>query len=143
MDLARAEKNISLGWMLSALTIVVSVIPLVYLTIAEAVTGEPVEIQIHLFTPWLLPGILGMPILIVLALLTVSVWRRSRAGAVALLVLYVLGKVMTFPWLYGFSDALQAWWVVVAFLWVPVFIPGIRGTFAYHRLTHAASDGAG
>ena len=143
MDLARAEKNIRLGWILSALTLVVSVIPMIYLMIAEVVTGEPVEIQLHLFVPWLLPGILGYPVVIAVALLTVSVWRRSRAGAVALLVMYVLGKVVTFPWLYGFSTTLQTWWVVVALLWVPVFIPGIRGTFAYHRLTRATSEGAG
>jgi len=99
--------------------------------------------SLYLFLPWMFPGVLELPGLIVASLLTYFVYKRSRAAAVLLLSLYVLIKAFTYIWLYVFSDLFIAIWVAVSLLWGYVFLQGVRGTFVYHKGEKMASTGIG
>jgi lysylphosphatidylglycerol synthetase-like protein (DUF2156 family) len=71
--------------------------------------------------------------------IAIGIYRHSRVAAVAGLVLYmfeIVGKYMLFEEpipTYG------GWWIIpLAF--TLVFLGGVRGAFAYHRLQRAAAQ---
>lgn len=92
-----------------------------------------VGFDIHLFLPWLIAGYVALPMLVILGALTYLLWRKSRTAAILLLVLYLLNRFFTLIWLYVYPPAFIIAWAVVALAWVAGFVPGIVGTFAWHR----------
>lgn len=94
---------------------------------------ELVGFDIHLFFAWLLPGFIALPGLVILGALTYLLWRKSRTGAIALLVLYVLDRLFVLVWLYPYSAAFIAAWAVVALVWLAAFVVGVVGTFRWHN----------
>ncbi len=95
--------------------------------------GIPLS-KIGLFTPWAGPGILSFFELAVVSLLTFMVYKKSRFAALSLFLVYVLDRAFTFIWLYIFSTTFIIIWLFVTLFWGVIFVQGIRGTFAYHRL---------
>lgn len=126
MDLKQAETSIKAAWLLSAIAIPAF--------IAAAILARFTEANLHLFAPWLFPGILGLPELVIVIVLTVMVRKKNRLASILLLVVYVLDRGFTFLWLYVFDTVVRVIWLGVTLIWGLVFVQGIRGTYAYHRL---------
>ena len=70
-----------------------------------------------------------------LAGLGVGVYRKSRVSAVLLLVYYLVSQVTMRIQLNNTSG------LAVAALFVLLYVQGVRGAFAYHRLTGEAGPG--
>lgn len=155
----QSERAVTRAWILSAAGIVLFLLSSVVAAIFGELSafGSPksrwVEILVSIFTlrhqslylflPWMFPGVLDLPGLIVASLLTYFVYKRSRTAAVLLLSLYVLIKAFTYIWLYVFPNLFIAIWAVVSLLWGYVFLQGVRGTFVYHKGKKLASTGIG
>ena len=121
MDINQANRNIMIAWVLSAVGHLLWFVLLLVL--------PPVKFDPHIFIPF------GFSVITVLPLiLTYTVYRKSRVGAVLLFTIYVLDRLFLFPWLYLYSRAFIIIWLCIALLWAFIFVQGIRGTFAYHRL---------
>jgi hypothetical protein len=99
--------------------------------------------SLYLFQPWMFPGALDLPGLIIASLLTYFVYRRSRIAAVLLLSVYVLIRAFAYIWLYVFSDLFIFIWLAVSLIWGYVFFQGARGTFAHHKGRRMAPSGIG
>lgn len=155
----QSERAVTRAWILSAVGIALSLLSSVLAAILGKLPAfSPlksgwVEIlvsivtlryqSLYLFQPWMFPGILNLPGLIITSLLTYFVYRRSRAAAVLLLSLYTIIKAFTYIWLYVFSDLFIAIWVAVSLLWGYVFLQGVRGTLVIQRGKKMASSGIG
>jgi len=125
MDINQAEKKIRRAWILSAIAV-----PAFFVSLS-------IPRNVHLFMPWLFPGAMGLPLLLIVSVLTYTVYRKSRIGAVSLFIVYVLNKAFTYVWLYIFSTAFIIVWLLISLIWGFIFLQGLRGTFAYHRLRGA------
>jgi hypothetical protein len=126
MDINQAGKNIRRAWILSAIAIPAFIVsfPL----------GDRIGVNLYLFMPWLFPGALGLPLLLIVSILTFTVYRKSRIGAVLLFIVYVLNKAFAYVWLYIFPTAFIIVWLLISLIWGFIFLQGLRGTFAYHKL---------
>ena len=89
--------------------------------------------SLYLFQPWMFPGVIGLPALIIIPLLTYCVYRRSRVASVRLLSIYVLVRVFMSIWLYVHPGFFVAIWMAVSLAWGFVFFQGARGTFLHHK----------
>ncbi|MDI6801427.1 MAG: hypothetical protein QMD01_05165 [Thermodesulfovibrionales bacterium] len=126
MDINQAEKNIKRAWLLSAIAIPAF--------IASIYLSNIIKINLYLFMPWLFPGIFMLPELVIVSVLTFMVRKKNRVAAVLLLGVYILDRGFTYLWLYVFGTVFIIIWLCVTLIWGLIFIQGIRGTFAYHRL---------
>ncbi len=139
MDINRAKRNITRAWLFSVI----------------AIPASFVANNTRLFMPWdigwFMPWDIDLPAvsdfkfhasqaiqsvgsLLIILFLTFLAYKKSRAGAILLFILYVLNKAFTFIWLYIFSTAFIIIWLRISLLWGFIFFQGIRGTFAYHGL---------
>ena len=127
MDLNQANRNITRAWVLSAIGILARVGFPFLGKIAK-------DLSLHLFTPWVCPGVLALFEVAVVSFLTFMVYRKSRIATLLLSVVYIFDRGFTFIWLYVFSTAFIIIWLFVTLLCGYIFFQGIRGTFAYHKL---------
>ena len=132
MDIKQAERNIRIAWIVSAIFIPV---PFLFHSL-----GKVIKSDLHLFMPWLFPGIIGLPELAIVSVLTFLVYRKSRIAALSLFVLYFLDRGFTYVFLYVFGTVFIIIWLCITVIWGLIFIQGIRGTFAYHRLKGAMTN---
>ncbi len=126
MDLKQAEIKIKRAWLLSAIAI-----PGVFVSIF---LSNLTDISIYLLMPWLFPGILGLPELVMVTILTFMLHRKSRVAAVLLFLVFILDKGFTYIWLHHFSQTFIIIWLCITLIWGIIFVQGIMGTFVYHHL---------
>ncbi|MBN2556678.1 MAG: hypothetical protein JXA97_12125 [Anaerolineales bacterium] len=130
MDLNQAERAIQRAWLLSAIAIPAYVVAILL--------GMLFQVSLHLYAPWLFAGMFALPELALVVVLTVLLRRKNRTAAVLLLAVFVLDRAFTALWLYVFDTAFIITWLFVTLVWGFLFLQGIRGTFAYHRLRGSA-----
>jgi hypothetical protein len=123
LNIKQATRNIKIASILSAIAI-----PASFLQVG------PTEISFYLFMPWLFPGILMLPELAVVSVLTFMLYKKSRVAVVSLFVIFVLDRAFTYLWLHDFGRIFTIAWFCTSLLWCLIFVQGIRGAFAYHRL---------
>jgi hypothetical protein len=131
MNRHQAQKQIRLALIFNGIAIPVSMI--------APELGDAIGLKLaYLYMPWLFPGVLAAPGMLVVALLTAGLALNNRVAAVVLLVLFVISRffvgVFTLGYLTPFSAVL---WVFITLVWMYLFVVGIRGTFALHRAGHS------
>ena len=128
MNLNQAKRNITRAWLLSSIAV-----PLIFIA---PLLGKLLHVNtLHLFLPWLFPGVLKTPLLVVVLVLTFMVYRKSRAAALLLFVFYIADRFFVMFFTLGYFDWISSIaWLCIAFLWGYVLAQGVRGTFAHHHL---------
>jgi hypothetical protein len=132
MDFNQAKRKIRRAWLISAIAI-----PAFY---GSLFLGRTIKLPfLHLFMPWQFPGVMELPVLLIVLFLTWMVYRKIRAGAVLLLIFYILNRAFTYMWLvHAPTDFMIVWWCF-SVLWGFILFQGIRGTIAYHQLNGQTS----
>ena len=104
--------------------------------------GEAVGVKLaYLYVPWLFPGVLSAPGMLVVALLTAGLALKSRVAAVLLFVLFILSRFFVGVFTLGYLTALSGvFWACVTLVWTYFFTAGIRGTLAFHRIRHPHAE---
>jgi hypothetical protein len=128
MDLQKAKRAMVVAWALSALGLVWRL----------SAGGLKLFGEAHLIGFWLLPSALFLPELGLIIILTVLVAYHNRVASILLLALFVIDRMFTFIWLYIFPTTFILMWSGVTLVLGFFLVQGIRGTFAYHRLTKAS-----
>ncbi len=131
MDINQASRNIKRTWVLSAIAY-----PAI---LVSSSLNNIIKVPLHLFIPF--GSALGLLISPLVLLLTFTVYKKSRPGAIFLFTVYFIDRVFTFILvLYLSSAVLMIIWFCIALFWGFIFVQGIRGTLAYHRLFEAPSE---
>jgi len=93
------------------------------------------------YMPWLFPGLLHLSLLLQACLLTFMLYKKSRLGAILLLLVFLNDKLFMLISLHGFDTLYIVTWLFVNLLYSLVFIMGIWATFAHrHQATTALPD---
>ena len=130
MTYEQANRSIRLTWVLSMVGILAAIL-LPYLN--EVVdTGH-----LNSFIPWLFIGPPHFELLLQACLLTFMLYKKSRLGAILLLLVFLNDKVIMLISLHGFDTMYIVTWLLANLAYSLIFIQGIRGTFAYRHLTTA------
>jgi hypothetical protein len=111
MTPAQITRSVRLGWGGAALSAIAT---LVFTFIFSSVAGT--ALIVWAVASAAITGALGY-----------GVYRRSRAAAVTLLVLFLVSRI----WYYVQTASLGSPLLSIIFLYC--FIEGVRGTFAHHR----------
>jgi len=117
MTPAQITRSIRLGWGGAAVS---AIITLLFTFIVSSVA--PSALILWAVTSALVTGALGY-----------GVYRRSRAAAVALLVLFLVSRI----WYYLEAGSLGSPLLSIIFLYC--FVEGVRGTFAHHKAGSAST----
>jgi hypothetical protein len=132
VNIKQAEKNIRNTWLLSAIAIQA----FIAVSIGSLFLGyRHIIAVLYSFMPWLIGG-LGLPMILIVLILTFMVYRKSRIGAILLFTVYVLDRAIAlFLVLYAYAyTPFTIAWLIVSLLWGSIFVKGLRGTFVYHKL---------
>lgn len=115
--LAQAEKQIRNAWISGLIVCIITTIIALIVSAAGAensfVPATPFEM---LFSVVIFGG------------LTIGVYYKNRGCAIALCILFVVDKIITFAATGKFGGG------ILAFVFIYYFIYGIQGTFTYHKL---------
>jgi len=121
MTPAKITRSIRLGWGGAALSAIAT---LLFTFIFSSVARPPLIV-------WAVASAL------ITAALGYGVYRRSRAAAVTLLVLFLVSRV----WYYLQTGSLGSPLLSIIFLYC--FVEGVRGTFAHHNALTVGTVGSG
>jgi len=130
MDFKSANRKINITALVSVLGI-----PAFYLA---AYSNELIRYNQHFFMPWLFPGNLGLPIIIIVVLLSIAVFNKSRTGAIVLIAFYIITKAISYLFFIAIDEWFDTVWQLIFLffflLWAYIFYQGVVGTYAYHKL---------
>ena len=134
MNRPQARKQIRLALIFNAVAIPVSLI--------APELGEAVGVKLaYLYMPWLFPGALAAPGMLTIGLLTAGLALKSRVAAVFLLVLFLMSRLFVGVFTLGYLTALSGLlWACITLVWTYFFVVGIRGTFAFRRISRSHEE---
>lgn len=119
-DISSAESASDLGYWAA---VVVAAMTTIFATIALVTRTEIATVDAWAYVDAALFGLIAW-----------RIKRRSRAFAVIGLCLFILEKVFQFA-----QPNMPSSGAIMAVLFLLLFVGGVRGTFAFHRLSRAAA----
>ena len=132
MDPKSADRAITWAWRLSAIGIgLYLIVDLNVPGLADVLTRTGA----YLFLPWIFPGVLAIPLYLIVGTLTYLLYRRSRAAATLIFAIYLSTKWFVFYFLHQLTPLGNVAWLAFTVLWAVIFGMAILGTFAWHRLS--------